>query len=38
MKKQLVIFGIAILLLVVGLSGCTETNEKENERDKFIGT
>jgi len=34
MKKQLVILGIIALLLIVGLSGCTETVDQE----KFIGT
>ena len=29
-KKQLVIVGISILLLVVGLSGCIEINQSEN--------
>jgi len=41
MKKQLVIIGLVILLLVVGLSGCNENkkNEKDNANDfdLFVG-
>ncbi len=37
MKKQLVIVGISLLLLVVGLSGCNEINV-QIEENKFIGT
>jgi len=33
MKKQFVIFGIIILLIVIGLSGCSE-----NKDNRFIGT
>lgn len=32
MNKKLLILGIAVLLLVVGLTGCTETNEKITEK------
>jgi len=35
MKKQIVILGIAILLIVVGLSGCF--NSDNSELNKFIG-
>ena len=39
MKKQLVIVGIVVLLLVVGLSGCNEIgNHLSSEEDRFIGT
>ncbi len=31
LKKQLVMLGIAILLLVVGLSGCEENNTTQND-------
>jgi hypothetical protein len=34
MNKHLIVSGIAVLLICLGLSGCTETNEE----DKFIGT
>jgi len=37
MKKQLIIVGIIILLVAVGLSGCTETTTK-TEIDRFVGT
>ena len=36
MKKQLLIIGIIVLLVCVGLSGCTQTNYKEEA--KFIGS
>jgi hypothetical protein len=38
MKKQLHIFGITLLLLTIGLSGCTDNNlsSKSNE-EKIIG-
>jgi len=35
MKKQLVIVGITLVLLVVGLSGC---NEKSTDEEKILGT
>ena len=34
MNKKLLIFGIAILLVCVGLSGCTDTNTRD---DRFFG-
>jgi len=37
MKKQLIIVGIIVLLVAVGLSGCTN-NPLDTERNKFIGT
>jgi len=37
MKKQLIIVGIIVLLVVVGLSGCTN-NPFDTEKNKFIGT
>jgi hypothetical protein len=37
MKKQLVIIGI-FLLLVVSVSGCNENSNKTNNINKFIGT
>ena len=40
MKKQLIITLVAILFLVVCLSGCTDnsTNNQNSEENKFIGT
>ena len=35
MKKQLVILGLVVLLLVIGLSGCVDN---QDERNKFVGT
>jgi hypothetical protein len=37
MKKELLIVGIAVLLICIGLSGCNE-NKSKNELDKFLGT
>jgi len=37
MKKQLIIIGIIVLLVAIGLSGCTN-NPLDTERNKFIGT
>jgi hypothetical protein len=38
MKKQLVIFGIIVLLICVGLSGCNEdSNKNSNSGEKNIG-
>lgn len=38
MKKQLIILGVAVLLICVGLSGCFESdNESSNVLDKFVG-
>ena len=37
MKKQLTIVGLIIILLVVGLTGCTDTNNG-GENNKFVGT
>jgi len=37
MKKQLVIFGVIVILLTVGLSGCNENTSKSDE-EKIIGT
>jgi hypothetical protein len=43
MKKQLIVIGIAILLLILGLSGCFEDSNKDKENGKnsednlFIG-
>ncbi len=36
MKKQLIVVGIIILLIAVGLSGCTDNASKLDER--FVGT
>jgi len=36
MKKLLVLFGIIILFVIVGLSGCT--NPIDVEKNRFIGT
>lgn len=38
MKKQLVIVGIVVLLVTVGLSGCTSENTQNSELDRFVGT
>jgi len=39
MKKQLVIIGVTLILLIVGLSGCNEEKNTINtEKNKFIGT
>jgi hypothetical protein len=37
MKKQLIIIGIIVLLITVGLSGCADKNNGE-ENNKFVGT
>ncbi len=37
MKKQVVILGIAVLLLIVGLSGCIEINRYENDKESEGG-
>ena len=36
MKKQLILVGIAILLICVGLSGCNEQIETESEKENNI--
>jgi len=38
MKKQIVISGIAILFIVVGLSGCFDSDNSNSELNKFVGT
>jgi len=38
MKKQLMIIGIIVILLTVGLSGCTETNSLSEEEKRFVGS
>ena len=39
MKKQLTIIGIIIILIIVGLTGCTDTNTNNGgENSKFVGT
>ncbi|MCJ7572094.1 MAG: FxLYD domain-containing protein [Candidatus Thermoplasmatota archaeon] len=35
MKKQLMIVGIIIILLIVGLSGCNEQSNNENTNNKY---
>jgi len=35
MKKELTIIGISIMLLVLGLSGCTETEAKDTDGDGY---
>jgi hypothetical protein len=37
MKKQLVVIWIILVLIAVGLSGCTN-NSFDTERNKFVGT
>jgi hypothetical protein len=36
MKKQLIIVGIISVLLCIGLSGCTTTNNKQNNETEFF--
>ena len=38
MKKQIVVSGIAILFIVVGLSGCFDNDNSNSELNKFVGT
>ena len=45
MKKQLIIFGLLVILTISSLSGCLENNEKSNgtnknltDEEKIIGT
>ena len=39
MKKQLVIIGIVVILITIGLSGCTEVSNTLNpEKNRFVGT
>lgn len=38
MKKQLIFFGMGVILLAVGLSGCLGSVEEIAEIDKFVGT
>ena len=38
MKKQLLLVGITIMLLTIGLSGCTQEDTTSGEMKKFIGT
>ena len=37
MKKQIIIIGIIIILITVGLSGCTN-NSLDTDKNKFLGT
>ena len=37
MKKQILIIGIIIILLIIGLNGCEE-NTSNSDEDKIIGT
>lgn len=37
MRKQLILIGIATLLVTIGLSGC-EQSENKTDTEKFIGT
>ena len=37
MKKQLIIPGIIVILITVGLTGCTDTNNG-GDNSKFVGT
>ena len=37
MKKQLIFFGMGVILLAVGLSGCLGSVEEIAEIDKFVG-
>jgi len=38
-KKQLLIVGITVLLVCIGLSGCTDTNNSvDNNEYSFVGT
>jgi len=38
MNKKILIFGIAVLLIIVVLSGCFEGNKNQDDTSKFIGT
>ena len=38
MKKQLIILGVAVLLICIGLSGCFGETESKNLDKRFIGT
>jgi len=39
MKKQLLLFGIVVLLVCVGLSGCNQiSNTLNSDKSKFVGT
>jgi len=38
MKKQIIIIGITILLNVVVLSGCFNSDDSNSELNKFVGT
>ena len=38
MRKQLLLVGITIMLLTIGLSGCTQETTISGEMKKFIGT
>ena len=40
MNKHLIVIGTAVLLLVVGLSGCNEISNplSSNDDDRFVGT
>lgn len=38
MKKQLIILGVAVLLVCIGLSGCFGETESNNIDKRFIGT
>ena len=39
MNKNLLIFGLAVLLICVGLSGCNESNNSfKSDEDRIIGT
>ncbi len=43
MKKQLLLIGITVVLIAVGLSGCTEEENNDNtygnnDKAKFVGT
>ena len=38
MKKQTIVVGIFLMLLIVGFSGCTETNDTEITEEDFFGS
>lgn len=38
MKKLLILFGVAVLLICVGLSGCFDRQSLSSEEQRFVGT
>lgn len=38
MKKLLILFGVAVMLICVGLSGCVDSQSLSSEEQRFVGT